>query len=91
MAVRPRHTWYVSYEMQRPPKGERKRPYSRFTRSFESESEAKTFAKMRLQESPDVNAGTLNPALPKRVITSAQIHEWLEALSVGESDLSRSR
>ena len=87
MAIRPIHTWYVSFEMPRPPIGEKKRPYSRITRSFESEIEAKAFAKEKLQQSPDVNAGTLNPVLPKRVITSAQICGWLEAPSVGEKDL----
>jgi hypothetical protein len=85
MAGRPTHSWYVSFEMPRPLSGE-KRPYLRTTRTFESEIEAKNFAKERLQESPDVNAGTLNPVLPKRVITSAQIYKWLEAPSVGESD-----
>ena len=87
MAVRPTHTWYVSFEMPRPPIGEKKRPYFRISRSFESEIEAKAFAKEKLQQSPDVNAGTLNPVSPKRVITSAQIYKWLETPSVSESDL----
>ena len=87
MAVRPIHTWYVSFEIPRPPIGEKKRPYLRISRSFESEIEAKAFAKEKLQQSPDVNAGTLNPVLPKRVINSAQICGWLEAPPVGENDL----
>src|ERR1700675_3436987 len=56
-----------------------KQPYSRKTSTFQSEIEAKNFAKEKLQSSRNVNAGTLNPFLPKRVITSAQIYEWLEA------------
>ena len=34
-----------------------------------------------------MNAETLNPVLPKRLITAAQIYEWPEAPSIGESDL----
>jgi hypothetical protein len=71
--------------MPRAPTGE-KRPYSRKTRTFQSEIEAKDFAKEKLQDSRTVNAGTLNPFLPKRVITSAQIYEWLEAPLSSESE-----
>jgi hypothetical protein len=85
MAVRLKHIWYVSFEMPRAPTGE-KRPYSRKTRTFQSEIEAKDFAKEKLHDSPTVNAGTLNPFLPKRVITSAQIYEWLKAPLSSESE-----
>jgi hypothetical protein len=85
MATRLKHIWYVSFEVPRAPTGE-KRPYSRKTRTFQSEIEAKDFAKEKLQVSLNVNAGTLNPFLPKRVITSAQIYEWLEA-PLGSEDL----
>ena len=85
-----KHIWYVSFEIPRVPIGE-KRPYSRKTRTFQSEIEAKDFAKEKLQDSRNVNAGTLNPFLPKRVITSAQIYEWLEAsLSGGSENLRHS-
>jgi hypothetical protein len=40
--------------------------------------EAKEFAKQKLTEAKNVTAGTLNPHLPKRVISSAQIIEWLK-------------
>jgi hypothetical protein len=85
MTGRVKHIWYVSFEMPRAPIG-KKQPYSRKTRTFESEIEAKNFAKEKLQNSSNVNAGTLNPFLPKRVITSAQIFEWLEAPVSGESE-----
>jgi hypothetical protein len=85
MAARRKHIWYVSFEVPRAPIGE-KRPYSRKTRTFQSEIEAKTFAREKLQDSPTVNAGTLNPFLPKRLITSAQIYEWLEAPLSSESE-----
>jgi hypothetical protein len=54
-----------------------KRPFSRATETFRSELEAKEFAKQKLAESQNVSAGTLNPHLPKRVISSAQIIQWL--------------
>jgi hypothetical protein len=85
MASRLKHIWYVSFEMPRAPVG-KKQPYSRKTRTFQSEIEAKNFAKEKLQNSTNVNAGTLNPFWPKRVITSAQIYEWLEAPVTGESE-----
>ena len=85
MAARLKHIWYVSFEMPRAPIG-KKQAYSRKTRTFQSEIEAKNFAKEKLQNSTNVNAGTLNPFWPKRVITSAQIYEWLEAPGSGESE-----
>ena len=84
MAILSKHTWYVSFETPQARAGE-KRPYSRMTRTFRNEGEAKDFAREKLQISRDVNAGTLNPYLPKRVITSAQVYEWLEATLGGES------
>jgi hypothetical protein len=85
MADRLKHIWYVSFEIPRAPIGE-KLPYSRKTITFQSEIEAKKFAKEKLQISQSVNAGTLNPFLPKRVINSAQIYEWLEAPLSRESE-----
>ena len=83
MALRSKHTWYVSFETPPAQAGE-KRPYSRMTRTFQNEGEAKDFAREKLQISRDVSAGTLNPFLPKRVITSAQVYEWLKAPLSGE-------
>ena len=85
MATRSKHTWYVSFEAP-PARAGEKRPYSRTTRTFQNEGEAKDFARDKLQISRDVSAGTLNPFLPKRVITSAQVHEWLEASLSGKSE-----
>jgi hypothetical protein len=85
MATRSKHTWYVSFEAP-PARAGEKRPYSRTTRTFRNEGEAKNFAREKLQISRDVSAGTLNPFLPKRVITSAQVCEWLEAPLSGESE-----
>jgi hypothetical protein len=85
MTIRSKHTWYISFETPAARPGE-KRPYSRTTRTFQNEDEAKDFAREKLQISRDVSAGTLNPFLPKRVITSAQVDEWLEASSGGGSE-----
>jgi hypothetical protein len=76
MAVRPPDTWYVSFEYKRLRPG--KRPFRRATEIFRSELEAKEFAKKKLAETPSVSAGTLNPHQPKRVISPAQLIEWLE-------------
>jgi hypothetical protein len=36
------------------------------------------FAKQKLAETQNISAGTLNPHLPKRVISSAQVIQWLK-------------
>jgi hypothetical protein len=51
---------------------------TRVTESFLSEHDAKAFAKARLADSSNVAAGTFNPHLPKRVIPSAQLLDWLD-------------
>jgi hypothetical protein len=76
MAVRPQDTWYVSFEQKRISPG--KRAFSRATETFRSELKAKEFAKQKLADTQNVTAGTLNPHLPKRVISSAQMSQWLE-------------
>ena len=73
MANKSRGTWYVSFEL---PRG--KRTHARATEIFRSELEAKEFARAKLAETLNVTAGTLNPHLPKRVISSAQIAQWVE-------------
>jgi hypothetical protein len=79
MAVRRQDIWFVSFEPKKLRPG--KRPFSRATETFRSEFQAKEFAKQKLAEGQDVRAGTLNPHLPKRVISSAQIIQWLEERS----------
>jgi len=76
MAVKPQDIWYVSFEQKRMRPA--RRAFSRGTETFRSELAAKEFAKQKLTETKNVTAGTLNPHLPKRVISSAQIIEWLE-------------
>ena len=76
MAVSPQDTWYVSFEQKRISPA--KRAFSRATETFSSELKAKEFAKQKLADTQNVTAGTLNPHLPKRVISSAQMIQWLE-------------
>jgi hypothetical protein len=83
MAIRPQATWYVSFDLKKLQTG--KRDLARATEPFCSELEAKEFAKQKLTESRNVRAGTLNPHMPKRVISSAQIIQWLEEPSDAEA------
>ena len=75
MTVRPQDIWYVSFRPQKVRSA--KRAFARATETFRSELEAKEFAKVKLAETQNVTAGTLNPHLPKRVISEAQINRWL--------------
>jgi hypothetical protein len=70
-------TWYVAYEV---PKGVKHggRRIPRATEMFEDESRAKEFARQKAAEGLLVNAGTLNPHLPKRAIASGDIQRWIE-------------
>jgi hypothetical protein len=83
MVFRPQATWYVSFEVTKLRFG--KRDWARATETFRSELEAKEFAKHKLAECQNVRAGTLNPHIPKRVISSAQIIQWLEEPSNAET------
>jgi hypothetical protein len=71
---RSKGTWYVSCESR-----ERvgKRTQSRVTETFRNEQDAKAFARARLADNRNINAGTLNPQLPKRSISSKQLRDWL--------------
>ena len=70
----PKGKWYVSCESN-----ERvgKRAHARATETFRNEQDAKAFARAKLADGSNVNAGTLNPHLPKRTITSMQMLDWL--------------
>jgi hypothetical protein len=72
-----RKTWYVSFEVPAAvnPSGRR---VSRATETFQNEFEAREFARAKFAEGLNVNAGTINPHLPKRAIASSEIHRWLE-------------
>jgi hypothetical protein len=54
----------------------RRRSY-RSTITFDSETEAKNFARMKFQEGLIVTAGTIIPHAPRRAIASRSISPWL--------------
>jgi hypothetical protein len=69
------HTWYVTVEV-RP--GALPRPRSpRRTTTFETEAEAKNFARTELRDGRMVFAGTINPFVPRRIVSSHDISAWL--------------
>jgi hypothetical protein len=69
--------WYVTYEV--PKSGASvKRRSPRSTQSFETEAEAKTFARKKFDEGLIVSAGTINPHSPRRAIASGSIACWLD-------------
>ena len=72
-----RHIWYVTFEVQR--RGMLLKPrHPRLTQTFETEAEAKQFAKEKLHQGLAVTAGTLNPYVPRQIIPSSAISIWLE-------------
>ena len=69
-------TWYVTVEVHK--RGILPKQRSpRLTTTFETEAEAKNFAHARLQEGLVVFAGTINPYLPRQLITSHDIAAWV--------------
>jgi len=68
------HIWYVSICV---PHQEKTGRYSRRSRTFASESEAKQFAAARIAGGADVSAGTLNLFASKRVVAPSEIESWL--------------
>jgi len=67
-------TWYVVFAV---PKTAKRRA-RRVTETFENESQAREFARQKTAEGLLVNAGTINPHLPKRAIASTDIQQWIK-------------
>ena len=55
------------------------------TKTFETEAEARDFARTKFYSGLIVTAGTVNPHLPRRAIPSEEIPAWLESGSMQES------
>ena len=70
-------TWFVSFDAP-----ENARQPTRKTRTFVNESDARKFAKQILAVGGTPMAGTINPHLPKRVIPSSNIVDWIEGACV---------
>jgi len=77
--------WYVTYEVPRSGALVRRRN-PRLTRSFQTEAEAREFARAKFEEGLVVTAGTINPHLPRRAIPSQDIPAWLEDAPPPEPD-----
>jgi hypothetical protein len=71
------HTWYVTFEVPRSGTFVRRRN-PRLTKTFESEAEAREFARKKNEAGLIVTAGTINPHVPRRAVPSASIPAWLE-------------
>ena len=71
------HTWYVTFEIPWRGTAVRSRR-SRSTQTFETETEAKDFARAKFAEGLVVTAGTIIPQLPRRAIPSGSIPSWLQ-------------
>jgi hypothetical protein len=71
------YTWYVTFELRKRG-GLPARRSPRATRTFDTETEAKNFARAKFNEGLIVYAGTINPHSPRQVIPSSSIPFWLE-------------
>jgi hypothetical protein len=71
----PKSKWYVSFQSYE--RAGKRTHILRTTETFQNEQEAKAFARAKLAEGSNINAGTLNPLMPKRTIASIQILDWL--------------
>jgi hypothetical protein len=81
------HTWYVTFEVPRTGTlVERRNP--RLTKTFDTEAEARDFARTKFDCGLIVTAGTINPHLPRRAIPSQQIAAWLESGQASEPEES---
>ncbi len=69
-------TWYVTFEVRKIGILPKMRS-PRQTKTFATEAEAKTLARLKLEEGLAVFAGTVNPHSPKQHIPSSRIHTWL--------------
>jgi hypothetical protein len=83
------HTWFVTFEVPKTWTIARKRRATpRETRTFASEAEARDFARSKFQDGLMVFAGTINPHLPKLLISTRCISNWLDGMPA--ENLSRS-
>jgi hypothetical protein len=77
------HTWYVTFEVPRSVTLiKRRTPH--LSRTFETEAEARDFARAKFESGLIVTAGTINPHLPRQAIPSEKIPAWLESSPIEE-------
>ena len=85
------YTWYVTFEVQKRGVLPRRRS-PRATINFETETEAKDFARTKFDEGLIVYAGTINPYSPKQLVPSSDIPSWIEHAQeqdIAEQDSAR--
>ena len=70
-------TWYVTFEAQKRGILPRRRS-PRVTSTFDTEMEAKEFARQKVSEGLAVYAGTINPYVPKQLISASRVSTWLD-------------
>jgi len=71
-------TWFVSFDAP-----ENAKQPTRKTRTFANENAARQFARKILAVGGVPMAGTINPHLPKRIIPSSRVVDWVEGAPVG--------
>jgi hypothetical protein len=81
-------TWYVSFEVPKALKRPGRR-IPRATETFQSESEAKEFARGKYAAGLKINAGTIIPHTPKRAIAWTDVHRWLEEMPEQDEPASK--
>jgi hypothetical protein len=74
--------WYVSSEVYVT------RRHVRSSLGFESESEAKQFAKLSLAAGNAVYAGTINPHTPKRFVPPEKVLDWVNEVDASSKEES---
>ena len=90
MSFEPRKTWYVTFELPKSKRRSAARRSSRLSETFLTEDEARAFARERHNQGLIVSAGTLNPHLPRQMISSEVIHEWIgDVAKHDSSDISK--
>jgi hypothetical protein len=79
-------TWYVSFEVPKKLRKASAQRHPRRTENFQTELDARRFARQKFEQGYVVTAGTINPCTPRRAIASTLIHQWFaetcEPLSV---------
>jgi hypothetical protein len=72
-------TWYVTFEIRKRGLLSKKERSPRETRTFATETEAKMFARWKLEDGLVVFAGTINPHSPKRLILFHDVANWVDS------------
>jgi len=71
--------WYVTFEIRKRGLLSKKERSPRETRTFATETEAKMFARWKLEDGLVVFAGTINPHSPKRLILFHDVANWVDS------------